>query len=297
MRQHFVPQSYLKAWCDPQTPPGHEPYIWLCDRRERAARKKSPTKVLAETDFYTIKRADGSRDLILEHGLSQLESRFAALRRNKLDRRLPLSDRDFVNLCAFVAAMAARTKSRGTHLRSQWQRVLDMAERVEKAMAESTPEDRAQMASALAPTNADDQRNALTVEDVRGIVDQPVQSFLIPEVGYVTPALTHMTWVIVETTHSPGFVTSDAPCIWFDPDLLKEQPPFGAGGLISPNIEISMPLSPRQLILFGHRLIASGRYVPLNPDDPLVAHFNRRLCHFADEYVVSSEDVTKEEWF
>jgi len=58
-----------------------------------------------------------------------------------------------------------------------------------------------------------------------------------------------------------------------------------------------MPLSPRQCILFGHKLILSGRYMSLKPDDPLVAHFNRRVCHFADEYVVASDDVSDKEWF
>lgn len=295
-KQHFVPQSYLRAWCDPRTPSGHEPYIWLCDKRERGAKRKSPAKVFTETDFYTIKRADESRDLALEHGLSQLESRFAALRRNKLDKGLALSNRDFANLCAFVAAMAARTKSRGDFVRGQWQRVLDMAARVEEAMKRSSPEDLARMAAAFEPMDGE-QDDGLTVEQVHSIVEQPVQSFLTSEVQFVAPVLAQMTWAIVETSESPGFVTSDAPCIWFDPDLLEKPPPFGAGGLISPSIEISMPLSPRQSILFGHQLVASARYVPLQPGHPLVAHFNRRVCHFADEYVVANEDVTEKEWF
>src|SRR5450759_793187 len=96
-KQHFVPQSYLRAWCDPQTPEGPEPYIWLCDKRGGGAKKRAPAKVFTQNDFYTIKDADGERDLVLEHGLSQLDARFAALRRNRLDKRLPLGKHDFVN--------------------------------------------------------------------------------------------------------------------------------------------------------------------------------------------------------
>lgn len=294
-KQHFVPQSYLRAWCDPQTPEGHEPYIWLCDKRGGGSKKRAPAKVFTQNDFYTIKDADGERDLVLEHGLSQLEARFSALRRNKLDSGLPLGERDFINLCAFVAAMFARTKSRNDFWREQWQRVLSLAERVEESMKRTPREDLERMSGALESMGGGD--DGMTIDDVRGIVEQPVQSFLTSEVQLVTPVLAQMTFTIVETAESPGFVTSDAPCVWFDPELIKKSPQFGAGGLISPSIEISMPLSPRQCILFGHRLLLSGRYMSLKPGDPLVTHFNRRVCHFADEHVVASEDVSDKEWF
>ena len=28
-KQHFIPRSYLESWCDPKTPHGQNPYIWL----------------------------------------------------------------------------------------------------------------------------------------------------------------------------------------------------------------------------------------------------------------------------
>lgn len=293
--QHTVPQSYLKAWCDPNPPAGYEPYIWLCDKGGAGARKKAPARVFVEKDFYTIKLADGERDLVLEHGLSQLESRFAALRRNKLEKGLPLSQRDLVNLCAFVATMYARTKSRGEFWRGQWQRVLDMGQRMQDRMREMPPEDVEKMAHAFEPpSNGED--TGLTMDDVREIVEQPMQALLPSEHTAVTPILARMPHVIMETADSPGFVTSDAPCVWFDPELMKESPRFEAGGLISPSIEISMPLSPRQCVFFGHQLIVSG-YVRLKPHEPLIDQINRRVHHFADEYVVATEDVSKQPWF
>ena len=27
-KQHWVPESYLTAWCDPGTPADQEPYVW-----------------------------------------------------------------------------------------------------------------------------------------------------------------------------------------------------------------------------------------------------------------------------
>jgi hypothetical protein len=60
--------------------------------------------------MYTIIKPDGERDLVLEHGLSQLENDFACLRKNKLSKHLPLTASDRVVICAFMAAMHTRTK-------------------------------------------------------------------------------------------------------------------------------------------------------------------------------------------
>src|SRR5262245_37854393 len=90
-RQHFVPQSYLKAWCDPTTPVGQEPYVWLFLKDGSEVRRKAPDNLFHETDLYTIRRDDGTRDLVLEHGLSQLESEFVSIRDTKLARCEPLT--------------------------------------------------------------------------------------------------------------------------------------------------------------------------------------------------------------
>ena len=34
-KQHFVPRTYLKAWCDPNVPAKHEPYVWIFQRDSR----------------------------------------------------------------------------------------------------------------------------------------------------------------------------------------------------------------------------------------------------------------------
>ena len=82
--QHFVPECYLKSWCDQNCPPDHKPYLWLFERDGSNPRKKAPSNIFKETDFYTIEKTDGTRDLRLEHGLSGLESNFANIRKNNL---------------------------------------------------------------------------------------------------------------------------------------------------------------------------------------------------------------------
>jgi hypothetical protein len=117
-RQHYVPLSYLHAWCDPKCPQGQAPYVWLTPVAGGPPKKKSPKKILRETDMYTVIGKNGERDLSMEQGLSRIEGKFARIRRDKLDKRLPLSLEETAFVCMFVAAMFGRTKTYREHLRS-----------------------------------------------------------------------------------------------------------------------------------------------------------------------------------
>ena len=115
-KQHFVPQCYLRAWCDPDTPDGHEPYVWRFAKDGTDARRKAPENIFHETDLYTITMPDGERDLRLEQGLSQLEGEFVKIRDSILAREQPFEARDHSILCAFIAATRARTPTNRDHL-------------------------------------------------------------------------------------------------------------------------------------------------------------------------------------
>ena len=75
-RQHWIPRSYLNAWCDPATPKEHQPYVWRFEKDGTSRARKSPKNIFHATDLYTIHLSDGTRELSIEHGLSELESEF-----------------------------------------------------------------------------------------------------------------------------------------------------------------------------------------------------------------------------
>jgi hypothetical protein len=119
-KQHWIPQSYLSAWCDPGTPENHTRYVWVFPKASGEGRRKAPQNVFWETDMYTIRTGEEGRDLRLERGLSGLESDFAALRREKLEEHADLDAPDEIILAAFVAAMQARSRQQREHWRSQF---------------------------------------------------------------------------------------------------------------------------------------------------------------------------------
>lgn len=76
LRAEDVPPSVVRS----SAPEGQTPYVWCFPKGGGASRKKSPKKLFTDTDMYTVRGVDGSRDLTLEHGLSELESDFATIR-------------------------------------------------------------------------------------------------------------------------------------------------------------------------------------------------------------------------
>jgi Protein of unknown function (DUF4238) len=298
-KQHYIPRSYLEAWCDPNTPEGQEPYLWMFTRDGTDRRRKAPQNVFHETEFYTLKKIDGTRDLSLEHGLSELESQFATLRTNKLNGRLPLTTRERIVLCAFTAAMYARTKASGDRERPLWKELLDKMKKMDDWYRNATPEQLAKMAS-LPIAFDPGEKYAVSVEEVRQVVEAPVKHLLDAGISAATPLFMACDMAILETSTKPGFVTSDDPCVWADPQGFKRPFPYQGPALAYPSIEIHLPISPTQC-LFLNRQQKRG-YIHLADHGPLadakvVAEANRRTIHYASEYFVSNSDMLLWSWF
>lgn len=213
----------------------------------------------------------------------------------KLNQKQSLTPQEHLVLCMFVAAMTARTKAYGEYQSSQWQKALDLGEKVQSAFENASPEERKQMSAALASPYAD-KEESMSMDDVRELVEHPIQSMLTPNVVQLAPLLYKKHFLIIETIDSVGFITSDNPCVWFDPANYQNPRPFGAGGLISPTLEITLPLSPNQMLLFGGKLIISGAYIPEN-DIKMVENLNKRTRLFADKFFVSNCPTISPAWF
>ncbi len=114
-KQHVIPNCYLKAWCDPTYPDGHEPYIWVHPAEGGEPKCKSPKKSFTETDRYTIRSPNGDRNLRVEDTLADIETKFVDIREQLEKGRLISAPEHFL-LCAFVAAMCSRTTPAGNKI-------------------------------------------------------------------------------------------------------------------------------------------------------------------------------------
>jgi hypothetical protein len=264
--------------------------VWLFDRDGSNPRNRAPSNIFKETDFYTIEKADGTRDLRLEHGLAGLESEFAQIRSNKLDKKLPMTEEEHAYLALFVAAAQFRTRSSRNHHAGQWQGLVNMMNKVAEQMKTATPAQKL-MAAGIGGSSLPDK--SLSHEQVSQLATNPLQLMMPGILRAVTPVLARMKMLILCTDDPVGFITSDMPVTWFDPEAYKFPPFYRSPGLASPTIEVTMPLSPRQCLIFAWQshtgyLIASK----LALDE-----LNRRHRELCGEHYVVRNNAKNDYWF
>lgn len=136
--QHYVPKSYLSAWCDPDTPAGMQPYVWTFDPCGGPGTKRAPHNLFTEKNIYTITMPDGSRDLTVEHELSKLENGLKTLVKDFVARRRQLPHPRQSKLIAFIAAMHGRPPQAREIQRALWQNTLNVAVLEERDVATSS---------------------------------------------------------------------------------------------------------------------------------------------------------------
>lgn len=295
VKQHYVAKSYLAAWCDPATPENHEPYVWVFPAEGGEPRKRPPKKLFWEDDMYTrtivIPGVLEARDLRLEAGLSTLEDGFVRIRRDFLDQKKPLPAAPAVKLLAFVAAQQARTPRMREHIRSQWGHALDLMDEMKASVDRMTPEGRDRLLNMPRLSSKSDE--SMSHDEVRKIVAEPLQSTLVPHVVTLTPLLTKLNMALLCTSGHPAFITSDEPCVWFDPAAHQRPPLYQGPALMHPTLEITMPLTPR-CMLFLSRSGPIG-YVDVAPD--LVHELNRRTRAYAEHCFIGQTSEASPFWY
>jgi hypothetical protein len=242
-RQHWIPQSYLSAWADPAAPVDHEPWVWQFTKDGKTSKRKPPRKIFFENELYTLTLHDGGRDLSVEHGLAGLESCFARIRQQKLSQRLLLDDEDLY-VRAFVAAMQSRTPGQLEHWRSNWRRMAEMGRRVQAAVDKG----------ASWPIGVSSGGPSFSQEQVEQLASAELGAFVFPMIEAQLSDLRRMNLTVLETEDPLGLITSDAPCVWADPQMESWPPHMRNPGLAKESIEISLPISPSQLVLLTWRV-------------------------------------------
>jgi hypothetical protein len=288
-KQHYVAQSYLLAWADPNVPSHHDPYVWSFPAEGGDAKKKAPKKIFHEIDMYTRPVGPDGRDVTIEQGLNKLEGAFAQVRRHKLDQRKALETDDELAILAFAAAQYFRTPAMREHIRGQWSPVISSMERMKASFERMTPEQRRVATSISSPGEGP----SMTEEDVRQLVAFPLQHSLMSNIRTVLPHLTQFDLAFLCTSEADPFITSDNPCVWFDPAGHKRPPLHRGPALMYPTLEITMPLSPTCLLLLNKKGVSGYFEIPAIH----VGELNRRTRAHAENYFVSRTNDSDPFWY
>lgn len=289
-KQHWIPQSYLKAWCDPNASESHDPYVWCFSKDGKVGKKKAPKNIFFEKEFYTIHLDDGVRDLAIEHGLAGLEDAFVSIRNNRLAKLATPSAEEHSLLRGMIAAMRSRTRAHLLHMQRQWRSVLDRCDTMNEEMLAKSPEERMSFATSVGPVESD---SSLTLDQVRELAEGPIGPMVAAEVQTQLPILAQMHMAVLCTDDPLGFITSDMPCVWVDPEAHKRPFPLNATGLGWKTIEVSLPVSPRQLMLLSWQPLEGYIDVPSEQVD----EFNRRARFTCDEQFIVCRNEQRDVWF
>ncbi|MDE2239877.1 MAG: DUF4238 domain-containing protein [Rhodospirillales bacterium] len=276
-KQHTVPNCYLKGWIDPETPPGHTPYVNLFDLRGGNARKKSPAKVLRMPDLYTIFR-DGERDLRIEAVFSLWENNFVRVRSIFESGQFGTGD-DAADLYAFVGAMLARPPHRIDFMKNQW-----------ASMAERMQEVRANLKPGIPPIRSlASDGPKLNLQQVQERAKNPMGTWFPETIAtYIETLSTKFGCdVLVNETIDHSFLTSDAPAVIHHPPISDPRFCNIWRGLEAPGCEITLPLSPRLALLLRHK--APGIHAFLRADWETVFEVNHRTIMGANKTIISDK--------
>jgi hypothetical protein len=104
-----------------------------------------------------------------------------------------------------------------------------------------------------------------------------------------------MKMAILCTKTKPGFISSDAPLVWYDPHSNKRPFPYNSPGLIYDTIEVTLPISPQQLIFISRNDNIEG-YIDID-DETQIDRFNLRTWYYCKEYFVVNKNIKKDSWF
>lgn len=290
-KQHFVPACYLKAWLDPSAPKSatNNPYVWLFDKNGENPKAKAPEKIFRETDMYTLTGADGGRDLRLEHGLGTIESNFTMVRKSKFSLKRPLTEEDWLWVGLFAATAFIRTASSRDQLLMQMERV--------KAIFEegAGPDWETRTAAPELPPHVDRSRVYIPqLGDFDNLKEDSTRILIESGVRVILPALLGMHKTVLCTNDPLGFLTTDAPSTWYDHTAYRKHPFERGVGLVNPAIEITLPISPSQCLMFTHRPVGP-LYFEVSLDT--VDAFNHRHAAHAPSTLVARSKETRPIWF
>ena len=276
-QQHYIPKTYLDAWCDIHTPFGHEPYVWLFEKHEKTGRNKSPKKILRENNMYTIFE-NGERNLQLEDAFRTVETKFPSIR-DKLLKFESLNQKEHLLLCGFVATMYARTRSQLDNFSEIWKKPLSFLQAMEKWKFQEKYK--------ITPLiSMGDQAANFTIEEVEVMVNNPEQHVMPLIIQELAPKLMSLDLAVFHTDDPIGFITLDNPCVWYD--YLDRLP-----SLDSETIELSMPISPNRLVIFNNSGVAGYIQIETNYLDEI----NRRTHLNAGSNFIVNQNQFKNIWF
>jgi len=242
--------------------------------------------------MYTLFKSDGSREVGIEEIYGKIESDFfPTLRRLEAGEQIDSKDRS--RIAYFLSAQAVRTPAFRDHWKSQLGRIVDQVTDLEEWARTATREQKERMSrvSILRPAN---DASEIPVQSIKDAHLKPLQLVGVPMFIELVKILDCMHMTIVYTDDVLGYITSDCPVSISDPALILRPPVYRQISLLSPTVEISMPLSPSFYVVFTYN---NALPESTKANSTTLLEFNRSTRFNAHSHFITKSKITEPYWF
>jgi hypothetical protein len=256
-RHHYVPVFYLQEFTDDD-----EKFLWAYDKSRGSIVRAAPRDLGLEKHYYSYTTGEGERDSsTVEDALEKIDGLTAPILRKLLaGEALGRDDRSV--FCYFMALQMAR----GPVHRQNYEKIAEAGARV--------------MLNTVAT------KGPAEVDDVEITVNPQISLEGLAVAQHIAPVFDRMAWLIVTARGRYRFVTSDNPVVYAD--LTHDPNSLGGAGLLSPNTEVTFPLS-RGLALAASWQGPHNSVVRIKGTEPLVKRINRWTIAGAKRFVFASQ--------
>jgi enoyl-CoA hydratase/carnithine racemase len=277
-RHHYVPQWYLGGFtADPERP------VLACYSKKQDRFLETSVKNVAVIGHHNTWFHDGEADPVVEKGMAILDARAAEVV-PKLERMQTLVDTEPNVVATYVAMQLGRVPA----AREVFQEMIEEIGRAETLRVAAsgelrTPEETVAAGLAATVEEAEDLRRqsieAIRERRVKVTMDHVVTASVAAiNAEILAPFIELMSWLVVYAPPGHEFLTSDNPVVL----MSDETPPGVPITWMTPDLEVSMPLSKNAMLLIGHAHNASGWSCGL-PEGTL--YLNRRRWLAARDFV------------
>lgn len=271
-KHHKIPATYLENFADTNGK------FWVADR-ELKVYPQTPSGLLTENDYYTIRFPDGGGTLVVETKyLGGIEGSYADLYKRKIGKFEQITKKEKATLAIFVASMMERQPQSRKSLERFFKDVKEKVEHLKMV----PPENLKKFSQLMPPSGglsipADDLLEA--AKDVGSL-----HTSMIPgTVSDIAPIIFNMHFALfVRGNGSKPFLTSDNPFTMINPVAENRwgQGTIGASpGLAQEDVEVTLPLSSNVVLMCGWQYREDCVYLPLASD--YVDEINKRTTRNA----------------
>jgi hypothetical protein len=246
-KQHFLPRFYLEGFTDPDTPPDHEPFVWLIREGQRRWGRRAPENIAAESGFYDITDEEGNVQHGFDEILQEQEDTAARIIRRKVIKQKLLTAEDRERFAIFASLMLGRVPGQLENIGGSLDEAARKMAALQYQAVRSNPASLARWKQRYRQETGRTDMDGLTIEDLDPAkFEISASKAAILQMSFALGLETarfvmQMDWTFLVSQPPNYFVTSDHPFGVADPRLPDE--PYVSPGLGSRTVEVTFPIT------------------------------------------------------